>query len=55
MIDPLNATELGVSGFDALVPDPSRDVGETLASRDRGADGGVAQHLKLLAAWIQDE
>jgi uncharacterized protein (DUF885 family) len=24
-IDPFNATQLGVSGFDALVPDPSRD------------------------------
>src|SRR5258708_20420809 len=23
--DPFNATQLGVSGFDALVPDPSRD------------------------------
>jgi hypothetical protein len=23
--DPLNATQLGVSGFDALLPDPGRD------------------------------
>ena len=37
-IDPLKA----VSGFDALVPVPSRDVGEALASRDRGACGAVA-------------
>jgi uncharacterized protein (DUF885 family) len=42
-IDPLNATLLGVSGFDALVPDPSRDgsargVGR-LAAIEAGLDG----------------
>ena len=55
MIEPLNATQFGVWGFDALVLDPSRDVGEALASRDRGAGGGVAQHLKPAAAWMRDE
>ena len=30
--DPLNATQLGVLGFDALVPDPSRD-GSALGAR----------------------
>lgn len=28
---------------------------EKLWHPDRGASGGVAQHLKLLAAWMQDE
>src|SRR5215469_17731829 len=31
--DPLNATQLGVSGFDALVPDPSRDGSARAARR----------------------
>jgi uncharacterized protein (DUF885 family) len=31
--DPFNATQLGVSGFDALVPDPSRDGAARGASR----------------------
>jgi uncharacterized protein (DUF885 family) len=31
--DPFNATVLGVSGFDALVPDPSREAAEASARR----------------------
>src|SRR6516165_4186519 len=39
--DPLNATQLGVLGFDALVPDPSRD-GSALGSRRLAAiEAGV--------------
>jgi hypothetical protein len=54
-IESLNATPLRVSGFNAQVPDPGRDVGEALVSGDRGAGGDVAQHLKLLAAWMPGE
>src|SRR5215469_18826659 len=41
--DPLNATQLGVSGFDALLPDPGRDGSargaRRLAAIEAGLDG----------------
>jgi uncharacterized protein (DUF885 family) len=42
--DPFNATQLGVSGFDALVPDPSRDGSARTAQRLAGIEqrlGGI--------------
>jgi uncharacterized protein (DUF885 family) len=39
--DPLNATQLGVSGFDALVPDPSRDGSARGARRLAAIETGL--------------
>jgi uncharacterized protein (DUF885 family) len=42
--NPFNATQLGVSGFDALVPDPSRDGAARTAQRIAGIEqrlGGI--------------
>src|SRR5215469_18362360 len=39
--DPLNATQLGVSGFDALVPDPSRDGSARGARRLAAIEAGL--------------
>ncbi|MEP7023609.1 MAG: DUF885 family protein, partial [Actinomycetota bacterium] len=41
MADPFTATQLGVSGFDALIPDPSRDG----AARGARAIGRISQRL----------
>ena len=40
-IDPLSATQLGVSGFDALVPDPSRDGAARGARRLAAIETGM--------------
>jgi uncharacterized protein (DUF885 family) len=39
--DPLNATQLGVSGFDALLPDPSRDGSARGAQRLAAIEAGL--------------
>jgi len=39
--DPLNATQLGVSGFDALLPDPSRDGSARAARRLAAIEAGL--------------
>jgi uncharacterized protein (DUF885 family) len=44
--DPFNATQLGVSGFDALVPDPSREG----AARTAGQIAGIEQRLAAIDA-----
>ncbi len=41
--NPFNATQLGVPGFDALVPDPSRDGTRTAAARIAAIEAGVAR------------
>src|SRR5579863_9096806 len=41
-IDPLNATQLGVSGFDGLVPDPSRDGSARGARQLAAVETGLA-------------
>jgi uncharacterized protein (DUF885 family) len=46
--NPFNATQLGVSGFDALVPDPSRDGAARTAQRIAGIEqrlGGIDADL----------
>ena len=40
--NPFNATQLGVSGFDALVPDPSRDGAAHTARRIAGIEQRLA-------------
>jgi uncharacterized protein (DUF885 family) len=50
-IDPFNATQLGVSGFDALVPDPSRD-GAARGSRQIAA---VERRLAAIDTGQLDE
>jgi uncharacterized protein (DUF885 family) len=50
-VDPFNATELGVPGFDALVPDPSRSGAASAAARI----GAIEQRLSDLDADGLDE
>jgi uncharacterized protein (DUF885 family) len=49
--DPFNATQLGVPGFDALVPDPSRDG----AARGAQLIGRIESALKDVDARLLDE
>ena len=50
-LDPFNATQLGVSGFDALVPDPSRDG----AARGARQIAAVEQRLAAIDTGPLDE
>jgi uncharacterized protein (DUF885 family) len=49
--DPFNATQLGVSGFDALVPDPSRDG----AARGAARIGSIESRLGGIDAGLLDD
>jgi uncharacterized protein (DUF885 family) len=49
--DPFNATQLGVSGFDALVPDPSRD-GSARAAREIS---GIERRLSDIDPGLLDQ
>src|SRR5579863_8321718 len=64
--DPLNATQLGVAGFDALVPDPSRDgsargarrlaaIETGLAAIDSGLLGEKDRVNHAVLAWLLDD
>jgi uncharacterized protein (DUF885 family) len=50
-LDPFSATQLGVSGFDALVPDPSRDG----AARGARQIGAIEQRLAAIDTGQLDE
>ncbi|HEY3954955.1 MAG TPA: DUF885 domain-containing protein [Streptosporangiaceae bacterium] len=50
-IDPFSATQLGVSGFDALVPDPSREG----AARGAGQIAAVEQRLAAIDTGQLDQ
>jgi hypothetical protein len=50
-LDPFSATQLGVSGFDALVPDPSREG----AARGAGQIAAIEQRLAAIDTGQLDQ